>query len=98
VAFRFSGDYQILYTQYFDEATGKPLLASPGGVYEMRPAGTWDVPVPPQDGRWEAVTEDEPPEPAPSPAPPVAAPAPQPPAAPAPDPDVTGDTSPAQPA
>lgn len=93
----------MLLTQYFDEATDKPLLASPGGVYEMRPAGTWDVPVPPQDGRWEPVTEDEDAHPEPASVPPAPEPEPEPPApqepeAPEPEPDVTGDDSPAQPA
>jgi hypothetical protein len=96
VAFRFTGDYEILYTQYFDEATDRPLLAVPGGEYEMRCAGTWAVPVPPQDGRWEPVTEDDEADPPPAgvpPVPPEPAPAPD-----MPDPAATAGPSPAEPA
>lgn len=93
--FRFNGDQQMLLTQYFDEATDRPLLVDPGGVYEMRPAGTWVVPVPPQDGRWELV-EPAPPEPPPATV--VTLPGPAPVVSPPdPAPDVAAAESPAEP-
>lgn len=101
--YRFTGDFPLLMTQYTDNDTDRPLLASPGGdelhpdgTYDMRPAGSWDVPVPPQDGRWEPVGDESEPEPVPAPVVSAAA-VPVPPAGPVTAPDVTGD-APADPA
>jgi hypothetical protein len=63
VPFRFTGDSQLLYSQYLDLATYKPLIADPGGSYDMQPVPAFDgmLPVPPADGRW-----DPPPSPRPA--------------------------------
>ena len=62
--FRFLGDVPLLYTQYRDEAADRPLLADPGGEYDMIPAGGVNLPVPPADGRWGPVTPASGPPPA----------------------------------
>jgi hypothetical protein len=54
VPFLFTGDSELLYVQYLDEDTSRPLRALPGGAYEMTPAGGAALPVPPGDGRWAA--------------------------------------------
>lgn len=75
--FPFLGDSTRIYTQFRDLAADTPLIAAPGGVYDMAPAGGLNLPVPPGDGLWgpevagEAVAEP-PPEPPPAdPVPPV---------------------------
>lgn len=61
--YQFTGYVPLLYPAYLDEATGRPLQADPGGVYDMTPAGGLNLPVPPGDGRWTASEPAEPPEP-----------------------------------
>lgn len=41
------------YPAHRDAATGRMLYAAPGGTYDVQPAAD-PVPVPPNDGRWEA--------------------------------------------
>jgi hypothetical protein len=50
--FRFTGDVPLLYTQYRDLGTDRPLQAVPGGSYDMEPVGGLNLTVPPSDGRW----------------------------------------------
>lgn len=47
------------YIAYVDTSTGKMLQAEPGGTYGIR-AGSPGLPVPPADGRWDAVTPARP--------------------------------------
>ena len=54
--FSFSGDQALIYPSYIDNATGRTLTAQPGGIYDMRAAGSMGYPVPPADGRWAVVT------------------------------------------
>jgi hypothetical protein len=42
------------YPQYLDADTSCTLIAAPGGSYDIAPAGSLDLPVPPADGLWEA--------------------------------------------
>ena len=58
--FRFTGDNPLLYTQYRDLGTDRPLQAAPGASYDMAPVGGWDLPVPPADGRWESAAATRP--------------------------------------
>lgn len=58
--FKFLGDSPLLYTQYRDLGTDRPLYAVPGGdeahpdgLYDMAPVGHWQLTVPPSDGRWD---------------------------------------------
>jgi hypothetical protein len=57
VPFRFTGDSQRMYTQYL-AADGTPLIASPGGTYDMYPVASLPLPVPPGDGLWEVPASD----------------------------------------
>lgn len=82
MSYRFTGDFPLTYPAYRDAATDHTLTAVPGTIYDVEAASGRDVPVPPDDGRWEPVTGDPSPEPAPEP---WAEPAPPPPA----EPDVT---------
>ena len=50
--FPFLGNSSRTYTQFRDLAADTPLIAEPGGVYDMGPAGGLDLPVPPGDGLW----------------------------------------------
>jgi hypothetical protein len=54
VPFTFTGDSTLTYVQYMDVQADRTLIAAPGGSYEMTPAGNWNLPVPPADGRWES--------------------------------------------
>ena len=56
--FTFLGDSPLLYTQYRDLGTDRPLLAVPGESYDMAPVGHWDLTVPPSDGRWDPPAAD----------------------------------------
>ena len=58
--FRFTGDSSLTYPQYLDNADDNTLTASPGGTYDMRPAGSLNLPVPPADGRWETAAAPPP--------------------------------------
>jgi hypothetical protein len=73
-SYRFTGYATLGYPAYRDAATGAMLSADPGGVYEMQSVTLMD-PVPPSDGRWEAVPAGMPATPPPV----VAAPPPPPP-------------------
>jgi hypothetical protein len=89
-SYRFTGYGRTGYFAYRDLATGKMLIADPGGVYEMQSVTLMDA-VPPGDGRWEAVPAAAAlpitmPPPAPPPPPPPAAQDPEPPADSDPDP------------
>jgi hypothetical protein len=88
-SYRFTGYGRTGYFAYRDLATGKMLIADPGGVYEMQSVTLMD-PVPPGDGRWEPVPAAAPPPPPVAPAPP-----PPPPAA-AEDPEPPADSDPAE--
>jgi hypothetical protein len=98
-SYRFTGYGRTGYFAYRDLATGKMLIADPGGVYEMQSVTLAD-PVPPGDGRWEAVPAATVPPPpplvnvAPPPPPPPPAPAPAP--APVEDPGAAADSGPAE--
>ena len=50
--FPFLGYDTRLYTQYIDNEADSTLIALPGESYDMRPAGSRDLPVPPADGLW----------------------------------------------
>jgi hypothetical protein len=50
--YRYAGTDTRTYTQFIDIDADGPLVASPGGTYDMRPAGQLNMPVPPGDGRW----------------------------------------------
>jgi chitodextrinase len=94
VAFLFTGDTARTYPQYLDEATWTTLVAQPGVSYDMTPAGSRDLPVPPSDGLWQATAPAPPPDPEPAapepePAPVPFVPAPSTPAAPADTPPAT---------
>ena len=58
------------YMDYADLATGKTLVAEPGGSYAIRPVEPGS-PVPPGDGRWAAPASGPPPRTAPPAPPPV---------------------------
>lgn len=66
MAYAYLGATTLIYQDYLDDATGKMLVAEPGGTYSM--SAITNAPVPPSDGRWAAV---QPPPPASPPAPPV---------------------------
>ena len=51
----YTGTGMRKYMDYADLATGRMLVAEPGGQYEMRVSDS-RFPVPPADGYWEAVT------------------------------------------
>jgi hypothetical protein len=73
VPFRYNGDAALTYPQYLNEADSTTLTAHPGGTYDMRPAGSLDLPVPPADGHWEtdgAVPSGAPPQAGPAGVPP----------------------------
>jgi hypothetical protein len=53
VPFKYTGDVPLLYTQYRDLESDRPLFAQPGQSYDMAPVGSWDLTVPPSDGRWD---------------------------------------------
>jgi hypothetical protein len=53
VPYRYLGYETRTYVQYLDQEAGTTLVADPGGSYDMLPAGSWDMPVPPPDGLWE---------------------------------------------
>jgi hypothetical protein len=90
-SYRFTGYGRTGYFAYRDLATGKMLIADPGGVYEMQSVTLMD-PVPPGDGRWEPVPAAAPPPPPWAPAPPPPPPA----AAEDPEPDPDPDPGPAE--
>lgn len=71
---QFTGDSTQVFTQYLDNATGGPLTAEPGGVYDMRPVAGLPLPVPPDTGNWVAPLGSPGPGPADPPAAPVASP------------------------
>ena len=62
------------YISYIDLATDRMLIAEPGESYGMR-SNEENFPVPPGDGRWEAVKPAPPSPPAPAAKPLVTAPA-----------------------
>ena len=71
--FRFTGSDTRTYTQYRDLDLDSPLIASPGGTYDMAPCGSYVLPVPPGDGNWAPVLASIPTViPAPDPAAPIA--------------------------
>ncbi len=53
--FTYTGTEVRTYTGYRDQGTDKPLVAAPGGVYDMTPVAGQALPVPPGDGRWRDV-------------------------------------------
>ena len=59
--FTFTGDSTLTYVQYMDVQADRTLTAVPGRPYEMAPAGNWNLPVPPADGRWEPAAGGDPP-------------------------------------
>jgi hypothetical protein len=59
VPYQYLGYETRTYVQYLVEPAGTTLIADPGGSYDMAPAGSWVLPVPPADGLWETA-EDEP--------------------------------------
>ena len=73
-AYPYLGGMELWYQGYLDTATGKMLIAQPGGTYSMFPVDP-GLPVPPSDGRWgapavpPAVVPVSVPAPAPAPAP-----------------------------
>lgn len=84
VSYAYTGGVVMYYQDYLDVATGKMLVAEPGGSYVMV-ATDPARPVPPTDGRWAGAPPVPPPPPfvaATQLAQPVTAPAPAP--APAP--------------
>ena len=79
MTYPFTGSDTRIYSQYRDLATDRTLVASPGGSYDMAPAGQYGLPVPPGDGNWGRATTPPPPDaPAPAPDPPAEATAPKP--------------------
>ena len=48
------GHQVLTYPKYLDADTSCTLIAAPGGSYDIVPAGSLDLPVPPADGLWEA--------------------------------------------
>lgn len=58
--FRFTGNDTRTYPQYRDLGTDSPLIASPGGTYDMAPCGSYVLPVPPGDGNWAPVPDPDP--------------------------------------
>lgn len=75
MSYRFKGDYSLVYPAYLDLVTGHTLTADPQGTYDMQPAAGRNLPVPPDDGKWETVTASPAPAPAPVPSPPPVPPA-----------------------
>ena len=59
--FRFTGSDTRTYTQYRDLDLDSPLIASPGGTYDMAPCGSYILPVPPGDGNWAPALPPPPP-------------------------------------
>lgn len=53
-AYTFTGYATCGYPSYADLETGRMLIADPGGTYRMRAINP-GLPVPPDDGRWDAV-------------------------------------------
>jgi hypothetical protein len=85
-SYQYLGNDTVLYQSYLDDATGKMLIAEPGGgPYSMTPVDSLGWSVPPNDGRWSeewtailakpVSAQPAPAVPAPAPAP--SAPAPQ---------------------
>lgn len=64
------GPNTLGYADYRDLATGRMLVASPGGSYGME-AISLTAPVPPTDGRWAQASVSSGPPPEPPPVPPV---------------------------
>jgi hypothetical protein len=58
---RYLGFETRTYVQYLDAEASTTLIASPGGSYDIVPAGSLDFPVPPADGLWEAEASPPPP-------------------------------------
>ena len=68
--YAYTGGTEMYYQQYMDNATGKMLVAQPGGVYDMFACDTGPadddgvptaLPVPPMDGRWAGAPPPPPP-------------------------------------
>ena len=55
--FPFLGNSTRTYTQFRDLAADTPLIAEPGGVYDIGTVGGLDLPVPPGDGLWGPETQ-----------------------------------------
>jgi len=53
VLFAYTGSDNRSYPDYADRTTGRMLYTAPGGTYDIRPASNPDLPMPPNDGRWE---------------------------------------------
>jgi hypothetical protein len=53
VPYRYLGYETRTYVQYLDADADRTLIASPGGTYDIRPAGSLNFPLPPADGMWE---------------------------------------------
>lgn len=53
-AYMFTGYATRGYPSYADLETGRMLIADPGGTYQMRAINP-GLPVPPDDGRWDAL-------------------------------------------
>jgi hypothetical protein len=78
VPFPFLGYDTRLYTQYIDNEADTTLIALPGESYDMRPAGSRNLPVPPADGLWGPAVVPAAPVAVAGPAPPVPVPVPPP--------------------
>ena len=56
--FAYEGTEQLTYIAYIDVTAGHTLLATPGGIYAMQPAGLgfdYGWPSVPDDGLWSPV-------------------------------------------
>lgn len=58
--YNFLGFGTRTYPQYRDIEADTPLIAEPGGTYDMTPAGSMPLAVPPGDGLWEEVQPEPP--------------------------------------
>lgn len=72
--FPYLGTTARTYPQYRDTAADTVLRAGPGGSYDMAPAGSLTLTVPPADGLWgeQETPAAQPAAPAPEPAVPAA--------------------------
>jgi hypothetical protein len=61
VHYPFLGVTSRVYPQFIDNDADSTLIAAPGLSYDMRPAGSRDLPVPPADGLWGDAEDPAPP-------------------------------------